>query len=930
MPITLDFSPVLFGPAAFMTVLSNRQAGAHPNVTTSFSLHQSEPNLPADSLKDASVELPPGLVGNPTATPQCDADRVAKFACPPDAAVGVATTEINFSPGTSNAALQQVSLIYNIRPYVGEPAAFAFETIAFPVRLDTSVRRGTDGQYRVYVSAPSLAEADPVVSSSVTLWGVPAEHNGPGPYSTTISRVGFQSFGGQGDGAPAAFLTSSQVCEGNPLTAGLPSLATFLAADSWRNQGTVEALGTPDLRDPNWRTERSAMPSPMGCDKLLFQPSLAAEPEVTQAGAPSGYTVRIHVPQNEDPNGLATPDLKRAVVTLPAGTVISPSAADGLRACSEEQFALRSPAPAMCADASEIGSVKIATPLVASPLEGTVFLGQPDCSPCTPSDAQAGRMIRLLLQAEGSGVRIKVEGSVSVDQSTGQLTTTFDEDPQLPFEDLTLTLHGGSRAPLANPSTCGLPLRVTSQLTPYSSETPAEPSSEPFQVTGCPSPQFYPSFTAGTINNQASAFSPETVTFSRTDQDQDLEGITVHTPPGLLGMLSKVQLCPQAQAQLGLCPPQSQIGTTTVGAGPGTNPFFLGGSVYLTDGYKGAPFGLSIVVPALAGPFNLGNVIVRAAINVDRSTSALTITSDALPQTLDGIPLQIRTVNVTINREGFIFNPTNCQPMAIEGLLKSTRGATAAVSSRYQAANCATLPFKPTFTVLTQAKTSKANGAYLHVKVTSGPGQANIAKVKVELPKQLPSRLTTLQKACLAAVFDANPATCPAASVVGVATAVTPVLRSSLTGPAYLVSHGGAKFPDLEIVLQGEGITLILDGQTDIKKGVTISSFRSVPDAPVTSFDLVLPQGPHSVLASNANLCSRVVTTTRRVRVRVGGRVVYRARKLHRQVGVALVMPTVITGQNGAVVKQTTRIAVSGCPKHKSANSRKKSKGKSR
>jgi hypothetical protein len=294
------------------------------------------------------------------------------------------------------------------------------------------------------------------------------------------------------------------------------------------------------------------------------------------------------------------------------------------------------------------------------------------------------------------------------------------------------------------------------------------------------------------------------------------------------------------------------------------------------------------VVPAAAGPLDLGNVIVRAAIKVDPSNSALTIASDPLPQSLDGIPLQLRTVNVTIDREGFIFNPTNCRAMAIEAVLRSTQGATAQASSRYQAANCATLPFKPRFTVLTRAATSKANGAYLHVKVSSGHGQANIGKVRVDLPRQLPSRLTTLQKACPASVFDVNPASCPRAAVVGSATALTPVLKGPLAGPAYLVSHAGAAFPDLVIVLQGEGIVLDLVGNTSVKHGITISSFNSVPDAPISTFDLVLPQGPHSALAAHDSLCRA-----------------------------ALEMPTGLTGQNGAVIKQTTRIAVSGCPRHR-------------
>jgi hypothetical protein len=420
-----------------------------------------------------------------------------------------------------------------------------------------------------------------------------------------------------------------------------------------------------------------------------------------------------------------------------------------------------------------------------------------------------------------------------------------------------------------------------------------EGSSEPFELTGCTPPRFAPSFTAGTTDNQAGAFSPTTVTVSRTDQDEDLQRIAVRLPPGLWGMISRVQRCAEAQAQAAACAPQSEIGSVSVLAGPGADPLLLNGSVYLTGPYEGAPFGLSIVVPAVAGPLDLGAIDVRAAVDVDPTTGALTITSDPLPQSVDGVPLQVKTVSLDIEREGFTFNPTDCSRLTIEGMLTSAQGATAAVSSPFQAANCATLPFKPKLTALTHARPTKADGAYLHVKVASGPGQANIAKLKVDLPKQLPSRLTTLHKACVASVFETNPAACPAASVVGAATVVTPVLNNPLTGPAYLVSHGGEAFPDLEIVLQGEGVLLRLDGQTSIKAGVTSSTFKALPDAPISTFDLVLATGPHSALAfdlpakAKGSMCDQ-----------------------------KLAMPIAITGQNGAVIKSTTTIAVSGCPRH--------------
>ena len=864
--------PVGFGVASHTVALSTAQAGGHPNFTTQFSLGQNPLDTPASSMKDVTVELPPGLAGDPLSTHQCDMNSVITSTCPQDTAVGVATTMLD---GT----FPVTALVYNIAPYEDEPAAFAFNVIGLPFRMDTSVIR-RDGEYAVQAQLQDASEQLPVTGASVTLWGVPAENNGPeGPGSFIDYATGqLVRFGGRGGDVAVPLLSNPSAC-GRSSSLGI-------SVDSWADPVAPE----PELLATEPMT---------GCEELSFEPSISVLPDSFAASAPAGYRIGLHVPQSLDAGGLSTPDLKTAVVGLPVGTVISPSSTNGLEGCSDGQFDLRSLTPASCPKASQIGTAQITTPLLAAPLKGRLFLAAPACGPCTPLDAQDGRMVRLFLEAQGSGVIIKLAGTTSVDQSTGQLTATFDENPQLPFEDLRITLAGGPGAPLANPSTCGVQLRANAQLTPFSSETPAEPWSEPFQVSGCSSPRFSPSFGAGTINNQAGAFSPETVTFSRTDADEDLQGITVRTPPGLLGMLSRVQLCPQAQAQAGTCEAQSQIGTTTVGAGPGPSPFFLGGKVFLTGPYKGAPFGLSIVVPALAGPFNLGTVVVRAAISVDPSTSALTIASDPLPQSLDGIPLQIKTVNVNIDREGFVFNPTNCQPMAVGAILASTRGTSAAVASRFQAANCARLPFKPKLTALTEARTSRTSGAYLHVKVTSGPGQANIAKVRVDLPRQLPSRLSTLQKACPESTFNANPASCPAASVVGSAIAATPVLKGPLSGPAYLVSHGGAAFPDLEIVLQGEGITLVLDGSTEIRKGITISSFNTVPDAPISSFDLVLPVGPHSVLAAylpakaNGSMC-----------------------------GQSLSMPTMITGQNGGLIRQTTRIAVSGCPRHRARRAR--------
>jgi hypothetical protein len=882
-PVASGEAPASFGPVpgSIVAATSTNQAGAHANVTTEFTMSTDEPNHVVADAKDIRFDLPPGLVGSTLRMPQCTMGQVLKVqlepnACPRDTIVGMATVMLGLG-GAGEAEFTLVTPVYNIAPEAGEPAAFGMNAIFLPVRLDTSLL--SNGDYGVRVTASGVDEEAATLATSITIWGVPADHNGPGTGGE--QTIFGQTFGGANPGQTRVPLLS------NPQQCVEPLSAT-MSADAWSHPGV-------------FFSESAAMGTLTGCDQLSLESSFFMLPDTLEAGAPARYSLDLKVPQSNDPSALAKPNIKNVKLTLPTGTVVNPAVAHGLKTCSDAQFDLHSGMPATCPREAQIGTVEVQTPALPLPLGGELYLAEPQCNPCAPGDVQAGRMVRLFLQVVGEGespIVVKIEGNGTIDQNTSQITTTFENNPQLPFSDLKVMLNGGSSAPLANPRSCG---SVTSNLdlTPWSTPfTPDSTSSYGFEVNqGCFGAQFTPSFVAGTTNIQAGAYTPFTLTFSRAERDQFLSGLKLRMPAGLLGKLSSVTACSEPQAAQGTCGPASLIGHVQALVGAGTTPYLVGGGqVFLTQGYKGAPFGLSIVVPAVAGPYTLagttgkGTVVVRTTINIDPTDAHVTITSDPLPTILDGIPLQVKVVNVTIDRNEFTFNPTNCSKLGISGTLSSSEGVSATVSTPFEAANCATLPFKPKFTVLTQGKTSKANGAYLHVKVTSGPGQANIGKVKVDLPKQLPSRLTTLQKACTDVTFKANPTSCPAASVVGAATAVTPVLRSPLTGPAYLVSHAGAAFPDLVIVLQGEGITLDLVGNTDIKQGITISTFNSVPDAPISTFDLVLPEGPHSALAAYGNLCKS-----------------------------RLNMPTAITGQNGAVIKQTTRIAVAGCPKHKHA-----------
>jgi hypothetical protein len=884
--------PALFGPGlavafAGLDGMADVQAGAHPyeltariDLNNEFRRDAHAYGVVATSvqdLRDIVFDLPLGFLGSALATPQCTYSQLSAHiehgiaSCPPDTIIGHIFTEPQ-AGGVGSTSVD--GPIYNMVPDRGFAAEFAFaDSQQAPHGLYASVVPSAAG-YVLRSTTPEISQVT-LTDIEITLFGEPTVRDG-------------------GGNTPVPFFTNPSDCSGEPLV-------TSLHADSWQSPGRYNGDGTPDFSDPAWVGATSVSPPVVGCDRLRFDPSLSVRPETSVGNTPTGLNVDLKVPQNEEPETLVTPPLRDASVVLPVGVSLNPSAAGGLSACSEAQVGLGSAAPPACPESSKIGSVEAESPLLAGTLQGSVYLAAQNENPF--HSLLAGYIV---IDDPATGVVVKVPGQFEPDPSTGQITAVFKDSPQFQLSDLRLHFFGGPRAPLVTPGNCGT-FTTTSDLMPWSapdSGPDATPSSSFPVDSGCVT-GFAPSFSAGSVNPQAGAFSALTVTVSRSDQDQNLSGVTVTTPPGLLGLLKSVERCPEPQASQGTCGPNSLIGHTTVAAGAGPNPFWVqGGQVFLTGPYKGSPFGLSVVVRAVAGPFDLGNVVVRAAIHVDPHTAQVTVTSDPLPTILQGIPLAIRTVNVTIDRQGFLFNPTNCEPLGVTGSLTSTGGAMVGVSSHFQAANCQGLPFHPVFTVSTQARTSKKNGASLTVKTTIPAGaQANIRSVATVLPKQLPARLTTIQQACTAAAFNANPATCPAGSVIGTGIAMTPILANPLVGPAYLVSHGGAAFPDVVIVFQSEGVTLDLLGSVNIRHGITSSDFATIPDAPISSFQLTLPEGPHSGLAA-----------------------VLPAKAKGSMCGQKLTMPFTLTAQNGAQLDQNVKIAVTGCGKPKKAHRHAKGK----
>jgi hypothetical protein len=905
MPVRIGSEAPGFGFSGFEAWFSNAdgtvdtQAGSHPyEFTTAFSFNATSERLPAGGeVRNLHVNLPPGVIGDTRAVPQCtfkqfEEGTVGIADCPASTMVG----EDLITIGENSGAVTDEQAVYNMVPPAGVAAQFAFRIDGIITLLDIGVRTGGDDGITVHVN--NIAQRE-IIYNSTIIWGVPAEE------SHDARRV------------------SNQNC--NPKTgcaAGVPDvpLITLPTACSGPLQFGIEAFGTYQeenafAKDTSTLLDDVGNPVGMsGCDLLgRFNPQIDVTPDTSDSDTPAGLTAEVSVPE-EDLGGLTTvgqqssADIKNTTVVLPKGVVINPGQATGLVACpaADEALGTEGPGtedPATCPASSKVGEDEIETPLLSNRLKGNVYILEKD-----PPN------LELLVTASGEGVNVKLVGDVHLDPVTGQLTTTFKETPELPFTHFRLAFSSGAQAALATPTSCGT-FGTSADFTPWN--TPFAPDfleESLFQIAAgpaggaCADPMpFTPSLIAGSTTDQAGGYTDFSVLLQRGDGQQRISGLQFKVPEGLLGMISKVPLCQEPQAAQGTCSAASEIGHTVVAAGPGPYPLFIPPAgeppspIYLTGPYDGAPYGLSIVVPIHAGPFTLQTQVVRARIEVDPHTARLTVTTDPLPTIVDGIPADLREIDAVIDRPEFMFNPTSCAPMSFSGTATSTEGATAPLESHFQMGSCQALKFQPDFKVSTSAKTSRKNGASLTVKIIYPVGnlgdnqassQSNINSVKVDLPKQLPSRLTTLQKACPAKTFEADPAACPADSIVGHAKAITPVLPVPIEGPAYFVSHAGEEFPNLILVLQGYGVTIDLVGDTYInpKTSITSSTFKQIPDVPIQSFELNLPQGPFSALAANTNLC----------KVKGG-----------------LKMPTAFTGQNGAEIHQTTAVAVTGCGKSK-------------
>jgi hypothetical protein len=849
---------------------STTQAGGHPDLDIYFQVenrmtqHIPPPTCDCQDPRDITVHLPAGLIGDPHSTVQCNAVDFSIEQCPPDSQVGIVelglAAEIqpnqkDEEEGYPGGLTGRIGL-YNLVPHPGQPALLGITAPALRFPIYTVLEPRTEGDYGLDAHVVQINHIFPLHTLHEIIWGIPAA-----PAHTELRHPPHCD--------PSAF--------GNPpCYPGVPANeeeAPFL--DNPTTCGEAQQAGLEVTAYDNETTKATApYPATSGCDQLTFNPSLFGQPTGTATDTASGLDIDLQVPQFESPKVPSPSEIRAATVTLPEGFAINPNAADGKVACADAQAQLTVRGPAQCPEHAKVGTLTIESPALPGPLPGYIYLGEP----------KPGDRYRLVLAADGFGVHVKIVGSVHPDPATGQLTTVFEKLPQAPFSDFNMHFFGSERGLLVTPTHCGT-YPVKSTFTPWDSLLARQTSEQFFSLdrgpdgTPCPGPVlgFNPGFEAGVTDKTAGRSASFQLRLTRSDGEQTLSGLTVKTPPGLSARLAGVPYCPEAAlaaaelptysglAELAapICPASSQIGTAVTGAGAGTHPVYLPGKVYLAGPYRGAPLSLAVITPAVSGPYDLGAVVVRAALQVDPTDAHITAVSNPLPQILEGVPLRIRSVLLELDRPNFTLNPTDCDPLKIEAGIAGNQGSLAGRTSPFQIANCAELPFSPRLRLRLRGGVRRNSNPALHAVLSARPGDANIARTVVKLPfgEQLDQR--HVNNPCTRVQFAAN--RCPATSVIGTAVAESPLLEKPLVGNVYLRSSSHL-LPDMVVALRGQ-VNIDLDARIDSVHQSLRTSFESVPDVPVTKFRLDLFGGKRGLLINGDNVCK----TRRKARVRMVG-----------------------------------------------------------
>jgi hypothetical protein len=855
-----------------------REAGAHPEifpVPFDFNTNAPLPGLPglireSESIHDLHVDTPPGFIGNPTAVSECTQAAFTVNECPRSSQVGRLDVDL-FPVSTGEEEFRPYSTpVYNLSHPRGSITDLAFVVASNPVHIKASLDPAN--HYAITTEVPSINETLPPYQQNLRLWGVPADHSHD---SEGCSDSGGLVTNGlvtdkecPTDAVRKPFLSLPSQCESD-------NTFRLHHYDSWQHKG---AYG-PDIT--------YTMPGKItDCDKPRFEPDVEIEPTGKQANTPTGLDVHVKIAQNENPNALATPPVKRITVRLPQGMSFSPSFADGLKSCTLAQMQLGTNNPIECPDASRIGEVELHTPLLPKSAEGSMYLAAQRDNPFGSTFA----LLLVLEDTEERGALIKIPGRIDVDPTTGQITTVFEDTPQFPFDDMVLKFRSGPRAPLVSPPTCGkqtIGIEVASYAQP---QKPVD-ASNTYEVTegpnGTPCPPessrrpFHPSFSGGTLNPVAGSYSTFLFRLSRSDDEQELSQVTTQLPQGLVAKIAGVPLCPdQAIASISTaegagaqelahpaCPAASQIGTVSAGLGAGPGPNYFGGKVYLAGPYKGAPLSLAVVAPGSAGPFDLGNVVVRTALYVDPDTTKVRAVTDPFPTILHGVILRVRDVRLRVDRPQTTINPTSCARKSVDGqitgvggdLLSTADDSLFSASSPFQVASCSDLVFKPKLALRLFGGTHRGSHPKFKATVQFPAGGANTAFASVALPHSEFLDQGHIGTVCTRPQFAAS--ACPAASIYGTVSAKTPLLDEELHGNIYLRSSSH-QLPDLVAAFRGGRIDANLVGRVDSVNGGIRNTFDFVPDVPVTSATFSFFGGKKGLLVNSTDICKSTPKAT--------------------------------------------------------------------
>ncbi len=812
-----------------------RQAGAHPDFTFDFSTREVEELRdgissigPAEAARDVSLDLPPGMVGNPTPFPTCSMEQLIGNTpnCPVESQIG----KIRLRAGSATPELG----LFNMEHGPDVPALFGFNYLNYVATITPKVR---PGDYGISAGSAEISTGLPVIGARVTFWGYPAEpaheFERQGNFPEIIPGIPWQS-----NAPKVPFFTNPTSCP--------TETSTFTAkGDSYEHQGIfdVQTLTADEEGNPFvWE----------GCEDLPFEPTLTPVPGTHRAHSPTGLDVNIELPANDGkPKGFSASAVKETSIVFPQGMTVSPSAVAGLEACSESQIGIGSTNPPSCPDGSKLGNVTIETQLLNDPLQGDVYLAKQGENPFHSTYA-------IYLAVKGPGFYLKLPGEMNLDKQSGQLRVIFDNLPQLPFENVHLDFRGGPTAPLVTPNTCG-DYSIRTEVFPWARPTEPVVASVPMKINeDCAGGgTFTPQLQAGVANPVAGARSPLTIRVRRQDGEQNLSRLEFTLPEGELASLKGVALCPEANTPSGSCPVGSQVGIATSAIGTGAFPLFVPQpgkaptALYLAGPYKGAPYSLITKVPAQAGPFDFGNIVVRTAINLNPVTTQVIAKSDPLPQILEGVPIAYRDVRIEVQKPDFTVNPTSCEQRYVTSTITSIEGAVSHPSVPAKVGDCGSLNFKPRLSFRFKGGTHRGDFQALTAVLKTGKHEANIARVGVTLPRAEFLEQAHIGTVCTRVQFAAH--ACPAESVYGFARATTPLLDKPLEGPVYLRSSNHT-LPDLVAELNGQ-FDVELAGRIDSVKGAIRNTFEVVPDAPVTKFELKMKGGKKSLLVNSRNIC---------------------------------------------------------------------------